>query len=261
MFTSFTYLKYETSDRVAFITLNRPDKRNALNFDVISELKRAFSKAEQDSDVKVVILNAEGKAFCAGADLEYLQKLTKFTYNENLSDSQHLKELLFQIYSLNKIVVAQVQGHAIAGGAGLVSVCDFAFSVPEATFGYTEVKLGFIPAIVSVFLLRKIGEGKVRELLLSGSLISAEKALQFNLINRVISAEKLEEETLNFAREIAETTSSHSIALTKELCVKVQDMTLGEGLSFACQLNAKMRETDDFKRGVGAFLRKETPKW
>ncbi len=148
------YVNYHYKDRIAYITLNRPNKRNALNFEVVTQLKNHFNKAEEDNNVKVVVLKAEGDVFCAGADLEYLQQLQKNTYEENLKDSTNLMELYRTIYSLKKVVIAQVNGHAIAGGAGLVSVCDFAFSVPDANFGYTEVKIGFIPAIVMVFLLR-----------------------------------------------------------------------------------------------------------
>jgi methylglutaconyl-CoA hydratase len=186
------FVKFEVKNRIGYITLNRPDKRNALNFQVVSELKQAFWNADNDDHCKVIVLKAEGAAFCAGADLDYLQQLQNNTYNENLADSTHLKELFEQIYTLSKVVIAQIQGHAIAGGSGLATVCDFSFAVPEAMFGYTEVKIGFIPAIVKVFLLRKIGEGKAKELLLSGSLITAEEAKQMGLINRVIEADKLE---------------------------------------------------------------------
>ncbi|MFN3315295.1 MAG: enoyl-CoA hydratase/isomerase family protein, partial [Raineya sp.] len=183
------FVSYHCHKRIAYITLNRPDKRNALNFQVVEQLKQAFWKAKEDETAKVVVLRAEGKVFCAGADLEYLQTLQKNTFEENLADSSHLKELFELIYTHPKIVIAQIHGHAIAGGAGLATVCDFSYSVPDAQFGYTEVKIGFIPAIVMVFLLRKIGEGRAKELLLSGDLISAQKAQEFGLINYIVDAE------------------------------------------------------------------------
>jgi len=154
-------VKYTVEDRVGYISLNRPEKRNALSYEMVTELKQAFNNAEEDESCKVIILQAEGKVFCAGADLAYLQQLQNNTYEENLEDSTHLMELFKQIYTSSKIVIAKVHGHAIAGGCGLATVCDFSFTVPEAKFGYTEVKIGFIPAIVKVFLLRKIGEGKM----------------------------------------------------------------------------------------------------
>ena len=150
------YVKYSVLDRIAFITLDRAEKRNALSYDLVTELKSAFADAENDDAVKVIVLKANGEAFSAGADLEYLQQLQSFSYEQNFNDSNHLKELFLQIYSLKKVVIAQIQGHAIAGGCGLAAVCDFSFATPESKFGYTEVKIGFIPAIVMVFLIRKI---------------------------------------------------------------------------------------------------------
>src|SRR5688572_27808167 len=137
------YVKYAVENRIGYITLNRPEKRNALNHRFVTELKETILKAEADKKVKVVVLRAEGDAFCTGADLEYLQSLQKYTFEENLKDSTHLMELFSLVYHLDKIVIAQVQGHALAGGCGLVSICDFAFSVPEANFGYSESRIGF----------------------------------------------------------------------------------------------------------------------
>lgn len=257
----YNNLKYEVSRKIAFISLNRPEKRNALNDEVITELSLAFNRASHDEAVKVIVLKAEGKVFCAGADLDYLQKLSKNPYEENLKDSNNLKDLLHLIYSLKKIVIAQINGHAVAGGAGLVMVCDFAFAVPDANFGFTEVNLGFIPALVSVFLLKKIGEGKTRELLLSGDLISAESAKNYGLISHVIPQDTLEEEILKFTEALIKNTSSLSIALTKELLIKNQEHTLSQALDSASEFNAKMRSTKDFQKGVQSFLNKEKPKW
>ena len=148
-------VEYEAKDRIGFLTLNRPTKRNALNHELVTELLLGFQKAASDDSVKVIVLRANGETFCAGADLVYLQQMQKFSYEENLSDSLQLKELFLQIYTSKKVVIAQVQGAALAGGCGLITVCDFVFAVPEAKFGYTEVKIGFVPAIVMVFLLRK----------------------------------------------------------------------------------------------------------
>ena len=142
---------YSVKDRIGFITLNRPEKRNALSFELIAEMKNAFNQADKDERVKVIVLRANGETFCAGADLDGLQKLQNFSREENLEDSRHLKELFYKIYTLNKVVIAQVQGHALAGGCGLAIVCDFVYAVPEAKFGYTEVKIGFVPSIVMVF--------------------------------------------------------------------------------------------------------------
>ena len=254
-------VKYTVNNRIGYVTLNRPEKRNALSYEMVTDLKKVFQTAEEDENCKVIVLNAEGKVFCAGADLAYLQQLQNNTFEENLEDSTHLMELFKQIYTCSKVVIAKVHGHAIAGGCGLATVCDFSFTTPEAKFGYTEVKIGFIPAIVKVFLLRKIGEGKSKELLLSGELIDAEKALQFGLINKVISAETLTEEVDNFAKMLCETNSSQSMAYTKQMIAEVQNMTLEEGLNYASKMNATARASEDCKKGIGAFLNKEKLTW
>ncbi len=253
----------ETSvkDRIGYITLNRPEKRNALSPEMVSELKLAFQKAESDDLVKVIVLRANGESFCAGADLAYLQNLQKFSYEENLADSQHLKELFLQIYTLRKVVIAQVQGFALAGGCGLATVCDFVYTVPDAKFGYTEVKIGFVPAIVMVFLLRKIGEAHAKELLLTGNLITADEARVMGLVNKVVFKELLEKEVESLATQLINTTSAQSLTLTKKMIAEVQQMNLEEALNFASQQNAHARNTEDCKKGIDAFLSKQPLKW
>ncbi len=254
------YVNLEIENRVGYITINRPEKRNALNFEVVSELKEVFSEAENSNDCKVIVLRANGKVFCAGADLEYLQQLQNNSYDENLEDSRHLMEFFKMVYNSDKIVIGQIHGHAIAGGCGLATVCDFSFTVPEAKFGYTEVKIGFIPAIVMVFLIRKIGEGKAKELLLTGDLLSAEDAVNCGLINKVIDG-NLEEYVKEFALKLCGQNSGESMALTKKMIGKVQNMNLDEGLNYAAAMNASARDSKDCKAGIGAFLNKEKLTW
>lgn len=249
------------SNRIGYITLNRPDKRNALSFEVVKELKEAFAKMEKEEAVKVIVLKANGDVFCSGADLSYLQKLQGFSYEENLEDSNHLKELFAQIYTLHKVVIAQVQGHALAGGCGLATVCDFTFSVPEAKFGYTEVKIGFIPAIVMVFLLRKIGEARAKQLLLSGDPVKAEEALRLGLITKVVSKETLAEEVTAFANTLVTSNSAHAMMLTRQMIAQVQSMPLEEALTYAASMNAQARASADCRKGVAAFLNKEKLTW
>jgi methylglutaconyl-CoA hydratase len=254
-------VEYVVKDRVGLITLNRPEKRNALSHELVADLKEAFAKAEKDDQVKVIILKANGEAFCAGADLTYLQQLQKFSYEENLQDSNHLKELFLKIYTHPKMVIAQVQGHALAGGCGLATVCDFSYAVPQAKFGYTEVKIGFIPAIVTVFLLRKIGEARSKELLLGGELLTAEQAVQIGLINKMVPAEKLEQEVWSLAQKLVEGNSAQSMKLTKQMIAEVQSKPLEEALNYAAEMNARARGTEDCKRGIAAFLNKEKLSW
>ncbi|MBC8046851.1 MAG: enoyl-CoA hydratase/isomerase family protein, partial [Fimbriimonadaceae bacterium] len=197
-------VKYSTENKNCTITLNRPEKRNAFNAQLVNDLKAAFTDAERDDAIKVIILKGEGKVFSAGADLSYLQSLQNNSYEENITDSKNLMELYKQIYTLSKPVIAQIEGHAIAGGCGLAIVCDFSYSVPEAQFGYTEVKIGFIPAIVMVFLLRKINERNAKELLLTGKLVDAANAKELGLINEVVDADKINAHVLNVANELIE---------------------------------------------------------
>lgn len=255
------YIKYETKEKIGYITLNRPEKRNALNAKLVDELKTTFKKAEEDFNVKVIVLKAEGKAFCAGADLAYLQSLQKNSFDENFADSKNLADLYKTIYTLNKVVIAQVEGHAIAGGAGLATVCDFVFAVPEAKYGYTEVAIGFVPAIVSFFLIRKIGETKVKELLLTGKLITAEEAQKLNIFNFIEKSEKIEKTVNDFAQNIIKNASGDSLTLTKKIISDIQNFDYNKAMNFAAEINAMSRETEDCRKGIAAFLNKEKIEW
>jgi len=255
------FIKYEIKNRIGYITLNRPEKRNALNAELVNELKESIKLAEIEKNVKVIVLKAEGKAFCAGADLKYLQKLQNFSYEENLQDSKNLMELYKMIYSSEKIFIAQVEGHAIAGGAGLATVCDFIFSVPEAKYGYTEVAIGFVPAIVSIFLTRKIGEAKSKELLLTGKIISAQDAADMNIFNFIEEKENIQNAVFEFAQNLINKTSTDSLRITKQLIATTQSLDYDDALNLAAETNAKSRETDDCKKGISAFLSKKEIKW
>lgn len=257
----FKYITLAINDRVGVITLNRPEKRNALSSELISELKTAFERYENDSQVNAIVLKANGPSFCAGADIADLQKLQNYSFEENLTDSNHLKELFLTIYTLKKVVIAQVQGHALAGGCGLVTVCDFAFAVPDAQFGFPEVRIGFIPAIVMIFLLRKVGEAKAKHLLISGNTFSAEQARETGLVYEIVGTDTLESHVMDFAKKLIENNSSQAMMLTKQMLTKLQAMSLLESLSVAADMNARARETEDFKRGIRSFLNKERPLW
>ena len=258
---NYQYIQYTTKERLTYITLNRPEKRNAFNEQLVNELKHAFNTAEEDANTKVVILNANGEVFSAGADLTYLQTLQTYSYEENLRDSNNLKELYQHIYSFKKVVIAQVEGHAIAGGCGLATVCDFTFSIPGIKFGYTEVKIGFVPAIVMVFLLKKIGELKTKELLLTGKLISAKEALGINLINKIYPRKTINEEVYQFATRLCIETSGESLELTKKMIADIQKMNYSDAFNFAAEMNAKARVTVDCKKGIASFLNKEKLNW
>lgn len=255
------YIEFDVKDRIGTITSNRPDKRNALNFELVTALKDAFTLLEENNDVKVIVLKAKGPAFCAGADLAYLQKLQGYSYEENLKDSTHLKELYLKIYTLKKIVVAQVQGNALAGGCGLASVCDFVFAAEAAMFGYTEVKIGFIPALVMIFLLRKIGAGNAGWLLLSGELVPASEACRIGMVNKVVPSDKLEESVGEFVKKILVENSSQAMATTKQMMAQVQSIPLEDALTFAAEMNAHARSSEDCKKGIETFLNKQKVIW
>lgn len=258
----FTRILYEVGDRKARITLNRPEKRNALDDTLVKELTLAFVSAGKDQNVKVVVLSGAGSAFCAGADLEYLNKVSQFDLEENRADSQQLANLFRVIHELRKPVIAMVNGPALAGGCGLASVCDIIIASDEnAKFGYTEVRIGFIPAVVMVFLLRRVGEGIARELILRGNIISAHEAKHIGLVNMVVPERELEATTNTLCSEIIQHNSSIAMGLCKEMLSKLQGMNLMDALEFAANMNAAARMTPDCKQGVAAFLRKEKLQW
>ncbi|MCB9260868.1 MAG: enoyl-CoA hydratase/isomerase family protein [Flavobacteriales bacterium] len=249
------------SDGVGTITLNRPEKRNALNEQLVIELKEVLDLARTDNSCKIVVIESSGEAFCAGADLEYLQKLQKNSFEENVQDSTNLMELFKTIYTFPKIIISKVDGPAIAGGCGLATVTDFCFASNKATFGYTEARIGFVPAIVMVFLLRKIGEGKAREILLTGEVFGADRAKHLGLVNEVIDAAELNDYVNHFAINLVSKNSGRSLALIKEMIATIPEKNLNEALTYAAQKNAEMRESEDCKKGISAFLNKEKISW
>lgn len=255
------FVQWEVKNKVGLLTLDRPEKRNALNEQVVSEIKQVLTNARDNADCKVIVIRSSGKAFCAGADLEYLQQLQKNTFEENLADSNHLMELFRMIYTYPKVIISMVDGPAIAGGCGLATVTDYCFASENASFGYTEARIGFVPAIVMVFLLRKIGEGKAREILLSGEVFDVERAVQLGLINARIDSKTLEEFTMDFASKLVKKNSGKSMALIKEMIADIPEKDFADALNYASQMNATMRESDDCKKGIAAFLNKEKITW
>ncbi len=251
----------EIDDRVAFVTLNRPEKRNALGPELVQQLTSAIERFNSDPDIRVIVLRAVGKAFSAGADLDHLHQLTAYTEAENRTDTDLLKALYSTLFRSPKVVIAQVEGIALAGGCGLLTVCDFVFSVPHAQLGYPEVKIGFLPALVAYFLCRRIGESRARELLLTGKMVSADQALHDGLIHFISPADRIEADVSAFAADLCRQTSGTSIAATKELLLRVADGTMEEILDRAAEANVASRFTVDFKKGMAAFLSKTPLSW
>ena len=244
---------------MANITLNRPDKRNAISFELIDELLRVLDEVAK-SDAIVVILTGAGKAFCSGMDLENLKALIGRSSEQNVKDSQTMVSLFRALYEFPKVTIAAVNGPAIAGGTGIALLCDFTLAVPEAKFGYTEARIGFVPAIVSTFLLRQVGEKQARDLLLTGRLFTAREALGMGLINEVVPPEKL----ISRARELAcllMENSPSSLHATKKLLNDHARAELDAQIEAAVRENAAIRSTADFREGIASFLEKRKPVW
>jgi methylglutaconyl-CoA hydratase len=258
----FTRIKLNRSDRIAEIVLSRPEKRNALDDVMVRELTDAFTTCNREQQTKVVVLKAEGDAFCAGADLTYLQRLSSFDFSQNQHDSQMLMKLFLLIYTLRKPVIGLIQGPAVAGGCGLATVCDFVLAAREtAVFGYPEVHIGFIPAIVLPFLIRRIGEARARELTLRGNTLTAEEAERIGLVTTCVPAIELQEHGRRLAEELIQKNSGSSMGLIKELLSRVHGLSTPDALDYAANLNALTRMTEDCKKGIEAFLKKEPQRW
>lgn len=254
-------LRVTTEGPIRTITLNRPDKRNALNADLVGALKDTLADAAEDDDLRVIVLTGAGSTFSAGADLAALKALRDATPMENKADSKHLAELFAAIYQHPKPIIAKINGHAIAGGSGLAAVCDFSVAATSAKLGFTEVRIGFVPAIVMVFVLRKLGEAQARDLFLRGRLIEASTAADIGLISRAVDAKALDDAVAELADELAYETSGSAVALTKKMMAQVPGMGLDEALDYAANMNAFARGTDDCQAGIDAFLNKTEPPW
>ncbi|MBU6325639.1 MAG: enoyl-CoA hydratase/isomerase family protein [Bacteroidetes bacterium] len=246
---------------VLTLTLNRPEKRNALNPDLTNMLRDALEVGMNRGDIRVIIINSSGDAFCAGADLAYLQQIRNNSFEENVQDSMNLKALFELIIKGPKPVIAAVRGAALAGGCGLANACDICFATPAAQFGYTESKIGFIPALVSIFLQRKINGSIARELLISGRIFKSEEAKLHGIVHHIVEEETLDKHVMEFARHLAGSTSGQSIALTKELLWNSSALGLDEGMNLAASMNARARASEDCIKGIDAFLNKEKISW
>src|SRR3984893_281368 len=244
---------------VATITLNRPEKRNAISFELIDDLVRALSEVAK-SDAIILILTGAGKAFCSGLDLDNLKALIGRTPEQNLADSRTMVSLFRSLYEFPKPTIAAVNGAAIAGGTGLALLCDFTLAAPDAKFGYTEVRIGFVPAIVSTFLLRQVGEKQARDLLLTGRIIGAEEAARIGLINEIVARESLMARARELAAMLIEN-SPASLHATKRLLTDHARTELDAQIEAAVRENAAIRNTADFREGVSSFLEKRKPRW
>jgi methylglutaconyl-CoA hydratase len=250
---------YSESGGIGTITLNRPDKRNAISYELIDDVIAALKQAAA-SDALVVILTGAGSAFCAGMDLDNLKQLLGRTPEQNLEDSRTMASLFRSLYDCPKPTIAAVNGPAIAGGTGLATLCDFTLAVPEAKFGYTEVRIGFVPGIVSSFLIGTVGEKRARELLLTGRIFSAEEAYRFGLVTEIVPADQLMRRAQALAAELLQN-SPNSLKTTKALLSGYTKDQIDRQMASAIRANAEVRQTADFREGITSFLEKRKPKW
>ncbi len=255
----FQTLELAYDSGIAGITLNRPEKRNALSFQLIEEVLAALDEIEK-SDALVTILTGAGQAFCAGMDLEELKSLIERSHAENVADSRRMVRIFRRLYDFPKPTIAAVNGAAIAGGTGLATMCDFTLAVPEAKFGYTEVRIGFVPAIVSSILVWQVGHKIARDLLLSGRTFEAAEAHRFGLVNEIVPAEGLMARARELASQLMENSPS-SVRGTKKLINGFIAKALDRQIGDAVEQNAGIRQTADFREGVLSFLEKRKPRW
>jgi methylglutaconyl-CoA hydratase len=248
---------YAVEGAVARITLNRPEKRNALNEAVIDGLKDRLRDASQDDRVRVVVITGAGKDFCSGADLAALQRVTQASVDENAEDAKTLLELFLLIRQLQVPVIAAVTGRALAGGCGLASACDIVLASTTARFGYPEVKIGFVPAMVMAILRRNVSEKRAFELVTRGAEISAEQAMEFGLVNGIFADESFEDDVASYLRDF-EKLSRSAVALTKTLLYQMDGMSFSAALETGADVNVIARLTKDCQERVARFLNKST---
>lgn len=250
---------YSIDGAVARITLNRPEKRNALNDALITGIKESLRKASGDEQVRVIVISGAGKDFCSGADLSALQKIAGASVSENSEDARSLLELFLLIRQIQVPVVAAVTGRALAGGCGLASACDLVLASFSARFGYPEVKIGFVPAMVMAILKRNVSEKRAFELITRGEEISAQQAKEFGLINQVFSDETFADDVNAYVRRF-ESLSKQAISLTKTLLYQIDGLAFNEALETGADVNVIARMTDDCQQGIAKFLNRQDGK-
>lgn len=248
-------LLISTENSIRFLTLNRPEKRNALNDGLIAELKDALRAIGEDGSLRAVVIRGAGKDFCSGADLSALQKISESSYEENLEDARSLADLFVMMRRLAIPVIAAVHGRALAGGCGLATACDLVIAANTARFGYPEVKIGFVPAMVAAILRRNLGEKKSFEMLTQGFEFSAEDAHALGLVNRLVSEDDLETAVADFAAVYTKVSGS-AVQMTKKLIYDIDGDTFETAVEKGIKTNAEARMTDDCKKGIAKFLNK-----
>lgn len=256
----YATIRVERSDKVGRIWLDRPDVHNAFNSKMIGELREALAAFGADGSVRVVVLSGTGRSFCAGADLNWMREIIRFTYEQNLAESLELAEWLYELSTLPKPTVARVNGAAIGGGAGFLSACDIVVASTEARFGLSEVKIGLVPACIAPYVLRRTGEGRARQYFLTGERFDARRALEIGLVNIVAEPEALDGTVDELVGRLV-SSGPAALAACKELLRQVPGMDVAAVKRFTAEMIAGLRIGPEGQEGMAAFLEKRKPKW
>ncbi len=254
-------IKFEINDQVATVCLNRPDVHNAFNEVMISEVIDIFQKINMLEEIRVAVLRGNGKSFCAGADLNWMRDVAKYSYDDNCKESLNVSKCFYTIYTCNKPTIAIVHGSAIGGANGFITACDFAYAENKTVFSLSEVKIGIIPACVSPYVVKRIGEYAAKELMLTGRRIDAKEAEVFHLINRAVEKVGLED-FVNSVIEVIVSGGPNAISKCKDLIYNVSNkLTLEEASEYTAKMIADIRTSNEGQEGMAAFLEKRKPKW
>ncbi len=256
----FKTIKYIKESRVANIIFNRPEIHNAFNSVVIDEMIQLFDQLEKDTDLRVVVITGAGKSFCAGADLNWMRSVVDQSFEENLIESNRLAELFYKVYSFKLPVIGKVNGAAIGGGTGFIAVCDIAIAAKSAKFSFSEVKIGVVPACIGPYVIKKMGEGKARELFITGERMLAERAFEVGLVNKFVDDAELDASVDELVQTIL-SSGPEAVSMAKKLVSEVPSMTPEQFKPYTAEMIAKLRISDEGQEGMDAFLNKRKPNW
>ena len=258
-------MKYETiqfkkMDSVGRIDFNRPEIHNAFNSTVIREMLDLFGKLESDSELRLIVLSGKGKSFCAGADLNWMRSVVTQSFEQNLAESNELADLFYKVYTFKRPIVGKINGAAIGGGTGFVAVCDIAIAARSPRFSFSEVKIGVVPACIGPYVIKKMGEGKARELFITGERMNAERAFQVGLVNKVVDDELLDSEVDSLVASVL-SSGPEAVAMAKKLVSEVPSMTPEQFKPYTAEMIARLRVSAEGQEGMDAFLNKRPPRW
>ena len=260
MAKDYQTIKFDKRDHVAWITLNRPEVRNAFNATMISEIANAFQEINSRKDLRVVVLTGNGQSFCAGADLNWMRDVMNFSYEENLKDSLNLAEMFHLMFSCPLPTIARVNGPAIGGGCGMAAVCDIVIASEKAVFSLSEVKLGLVPACISPYVIRRMGDKNAREYFLTAERLTAEKALAAGLANQVAPENKLDEAVEQRIEQLL-SSGPEALACCKQILERAPVISETEVGKYTAEVIARLRMSDEAQEGMKAFFEKRKPKW